>query len=343
MSQPIVALIGRRPPSLEDPAALEVAAAGAKVLTVAYDAPDYAEVAAQADAFVFSGGFSAAQLAQAPKCKIVARDGIGYDGVDIAAATAQGVWVTIIPDALIDDVADVTLMLLTAANRRLAFLDGSTRRGEWRQAAMDLLANPPRKLNGATLGLVGLGRIGRAVAQRARGFGMRILAADPFATAESASTAGAELSPLDALLEQSDFVSVHTPLLPTTRHLIGEAQLRRMKRTAVLINTARGPVVDEQALIAALKDGTIRAAGLDVFEQEPVDPANPLLTMPNVVVTPHIASVSDVSNVERRREAAGEVVRVLRGETPRREAVVNKELFERAAAGGQPAVAGKRA
>ncbi len=327
MSQPVV-LVGRRPPALDDPAGQEAASAGAQVVSTAYDAPDFGEVAAQADGFVFSGGFSADQLAKASRCKIVARDGIGFDGVDIGAATKQGVWVTIIPDALIDDVADVTLMLLTAANRRLVFLDGSTRRGEWRQAATDLVANPPRKLNGATLGLVGLGRIGRAVAQRARGFGLRIIAADPVATAESAAAARAELTSLDELLEQSDFVSIHTPLLPTTRHLIGEAQLRRMKRTAVLINTSRGPVVDEQALIAALREGTIRAAGLDVFEQEPVDPANALLTMPNVVVTPHIASVSDVSNVERRREAAREVMRVLRGEAPRREAVVNKELFD---------------
>jgi phosphoglycerate dehydrogenase-like enzyme len=327
MSQFTVVLIGRRPPSLEDPAGVEVAATGARVLSTSYDAPDYAEVAAQADAFVFSGGFSADQLAKAPKCKIVARDGIGYDGVDIEAATKQKVFVTIIPDALIDDVADVTMMLLTAANRRLSFLDGATRRGEWRDAMVDLVGNPPRKLKGATLGLVGLGRIGRAVAQRARGFGLRVVAADPVTTAEQAASAGAELVSLDALLEQADFVSVHTPLLPTTRHLISTAQFAKMKRTAVLINTSRGPVVDEAALIEALRSGQIRAAGLDVFEKEPIDPANPLLTMSNVVVTPHIASVSDVSNVERRQEAAREVVRVMKGETPRHEAVVNKELF----------------
>jgi phosphoglycerate dehydrogenase-like enzyme len=332
MTQPLVVVLSRRPLGPDDPVAAELAPIGARVVASSFEAPDFAEIAGDADAFVFSGGFPGAELARAPKCQIVARDGVGFDSVDIDAATKQGVWVTIIPDALVEDVADTAMMLLLAANRRLTYLDSSTRQGEWRQASADLFAHPPRKLNAATLGLVGFGRIGRAVAQRARGFGTKVIVADPVATADQAASAGAELVPLDALLERGDFVSIHVPLLESTRHLIGARELARMKPTAVLVNTSRGPVVDEAALIEALRAGRLRAAGLDVFEKEPVEPDNPLLTMPHVVLTPHIASISDVSNVERRREAAREVLRVLSGHEPRREAVANREMFAKTGA-----------
>jgi D-3-phosphoglycerate dehydrogenase len=329
VTQPLVVVVSRRPLEPNDPVAQELAPLNARVVASSFDAPDFGEVAQEADAFVFSGGFPGAELAKAPKCKIIARDGVGYDSVDLGAATTQGVWVTIIPDALVEDVADTAMMLLLAANRRLSYLDASTREGRWREAATDLFAHPPRKLNAATLGLVGFGRIGRAVAQRARGFGMTVIVADPVATADQAASAGAELVPLDRLLGRADFVSIHVPLLESTRHLIGAPELAKMRPSAVLVNTSRGPVVDEAALIAALQEGRLRAAGLDVFEKEPVDPANPLLAMKNVVVTPHIASISDVSNVERRREAAAEVRRVLSGQEPRREAVANREMFAR--------------
>jgi D-3-phosphoglycerate dehydrogenase len=327
VTQPLVVVVSRRPLGPDDPVADELASIGARVVASNFDSPDFAEIARDADGFVFSGGFPAAELAKAPNCKIVARDGVGFDSVDIDAATKQGVWVTIIPDALVEDVADTAMMLLLAANRRLAYLDDSTRRGDWRSASADLFAHPPRKMNAATLGLVGFGRIGRAVAQRARGFGTKVIVADPVTTADQAASAGAELVPLDALLEHADLISIHVPLLESTRHLIGARELARVKPTAVLVNTSRGPVVDEAALIAALQEGRLRAAGLDVFEKEPVDPENPLLRMRNVVVTPHIASISDVSNVERRREAAREVRRVLSGQEPRREAVANREMF----------------
>jgi len=329
MSKLQVVVLSRRPVGKDDPVAQVLAPLDARVVACWMDDPKFDDLARDADAFVFSGGFTAEMLAKAPKCRIIARDGVGFDAVDVAAATSRGVWVTIIPDALVDDVADHALLLLMAANRRLSYLDGSTRAGEWRPAQMNVYGNPPRKLKGSTLGIVGLGRIGRGVAERARGFGMSILAADPVTTTEAARAVGAELVPLDVLLARSDFVSLHVPLGEGTHHLIGERELRLMQPSAILVNTARGAVVDEPALIRALQEGWIRGAGLDVFEKEPVDADNPLLKMSNVVVTPHIASASDVSNVERRREAAGEVLRVLSGGLPRPEAVVNKELFAR--------------
>ena len=328
MPKPFVVVLTRRPLTENDPVARVLAPLNAEVVGVWQDDPEFPGLAAKADAFVFSGGFSAKMFAAAPKCQIVARDGIGFDSVDVAAATARGVWVTIIPDALIDDVADHAMMLLMSANRRLAFLDDATRAGQWRQAAGNYYQNPPRKLKDAVLGLVGLGRIGRGVAERARGFGMKVIAADPVISSELAASVNAELVSLDDLLKRSDFVSLHVPLGDGTHHLIGEPQLKLMKRTAILVNTARGSVVDEAALAKALDEGWIRGAGLDVFEQEPTPVDNPLLKMRNVVATPHVASVSDVSNVERRAEAAGEVLRVLSGEKPRPQAVVNRELFK---------------
>ena len=328
MPNPFVVVVTRRPLTEGDPVAKVLAPLHATVVGVWQDDPQFAELAAKADAFVFSGGFSKKMFDAAPKCQIVARDGIGYDTVDVAAATARKIWVTIIPDALIDDVADHAMMLLMAANRRLAFLDDATRADKWRAAGADYYQNPPRKLKDATLGLVGLGRIGRGVAERARGFGMNVIASDPVISPELAKSVGAELVPLDDLLNRSDFVSLHVPLGAGTQHLIGERELRLMKPTAILVNTARGSVVDEPALTRALSEGWIRGAGLDVFEKEPTPADNPLLKMRNVVVTPHVASVSDVSNVERRAEAAGEVLRVLSGEKPRPQAVVNRELFK---------------
>jgi phosphoglycerate dehydrogenase-like enzyme len=322
-------VLTRRPLAADDPVTGVLAPAGVTVVGCQMEDPALAEYASRADAFVFSGGFSKELLEQAPRCRIIARDGLGYDNVDIAAATERGVWVTIIPDALVDDVADHAMMLLIAADRKLVALDRATRTGQWRPTQMAFYADPPRKLRGATLGIVGLGRIGRAVAERARGFGLQMLAADPVVSRDVADSIGVQLVPLDDLLRGSDFVSIHVPLSPATRGLVGERELRLMKASSLLINTSRGPVCDEAAVIRALREGWIRGAGLDVFEVEPVSPDNPLLTMDNVVLTPHIASASDVSNRDRRTEAAGEVLRVLAGGRPRESAVVNRELFAR--------------
>jgi D-3-phosphoglycerate dehydrogenase len=186
---------------------------------------------------------------------------------------------------------------------------------------------PVERLSTQTLGIVGFGNIGKLVARRASGFGFRIVAADPFVTAEGARAHGAELLSLDDLLRQADLVTLHVFLNAQTRHLISGPQLALMKATAYLINTCRGPIVDEPALIAALQAGQLAGAGLDVFEQEPVDPENPLLTMENVIATPHVAVYSRTAIDLNRTQPFDEVVRVLSGQYPR--GLVNRALKER--------------
>ena len=183
------------------------------------------------------------------------------------------------------------------------------------------------RVTGETLGIVGFGNIGKAVAQRAAGFGLKIIANDPYLTPDVFARYNVRQVSLAQVLQDSDFISLHTPLTDETRHLIGAPELALMKPHAILINTSRGPVIDEAALIAALQNGQILGAGLDVTEQEPADPDNPLLSMPNVIVTPHIASLSEWANGERRRRTAYEVAAVLTGHRPR--AVWNPAVLER--------------
>lgn len=225
-------------------------------------------------------------LAAAPRLRIVANYAAGYDNVDVPACTRRGVLVTNTPGVLTEATADLTLGLMLAAARRFHEGEALVRSGAWRGWAPDQLVG--LELDGATLGIVGLGRIGRAVAARARAFGMRIL----YAQRRPAADAGdAEHVPLDALLERSDVVSLHCPLTSETRHLISARELERMKPMAVLVNTARGPIVDEAALAEGLRAGRPWAAGLDVFEDEPrVHPA--LLGLPNVVLLPHLGSAT---------------------------------------------------
>jgi D-3-phosphoglycerate dehydrogenase len=183
------------------------------------------------------------------------------------------------------------------------------------------------RVTGETLGLVGFGNIARAVAKRAVGFDLKLLAYDPYVSRDVLDAYGVRQAPLAQVLQDSDFVSLHVPLMPSTHHLIGAPQLRLMKKDAILINTCRGPVVDEAALIEALKNGHILGAGLDVTEKEPIESDNPMLQMPNVVVTPHMASASDWAGAERRRRPAHEVAAVLTGHRPR--AVWNPAVLER--------------
>lgn len=232
-----------------------------------------------------------ATLLRAPdvRVRLLANFGVGVNHIDLEAATAAGIAVTNTPDVLTDDTADLTIALMLAVLRRIGEGERELRSGRWTGWRPTHLLG--RRLTGRTLGIVGLGRIGRAVAQRAaRGFGMEILAwSRSTAPASEADTRIVRVSRLDELLERCDVVSLHCPLVPTTRHLIGAAQLQRMRRTAVLINTARGPVVDEAALVTALEAGWIAGAGLDVYEQEPtVHPG--LLGREDVVLLPHLGS-----------------------------------------------------
>jgi glyoxylate reductase len=258
---------------------------------------------------------TAAVIAAAPQLKVISQIAVGHDNIDVAAATARRVVVTNTPGVLTEATADLTFALLLAAARRLPAAEQFLRAGKWQRWDVDLLCGAD--VHGRTLGLVGFGRIGQAVARRARGFGMRVLCTSRNdATAAAAAELGALEVPLDALLKQSDFVSLHVPLRESTRHLIGVEQLCQMKRGAFLINTSRGPVVDEAALVAALEEGLIAGAGLDVFEHEPV--VHPgLLALPNVVLLPHVGSAVTSVRSLMCALAANDCTAVLTGERPK--------------------------
>jgi glyoxylate reductase len=253
-------------------------------------------------------------LGACPDLRVVANVAVGYNNIDVAAATEAGVVVTNTPDVLTETTADFAWTLLMATARRLAEGDRYVRDGKFLQWEYMLLLGGD--VHGKTLGVVGFGRIGRAVARRALGFGMRVLYQDAVA---APPTVEAELRAtrvdLATLLREADFVSLHTPLLPETRHLINAQSLRTMKKTAYLINASRGPVVDEAALVQALKEGWIAGAGLDVFEEEPkVHPG--LIGLANVVLAPHIASASHATRIEMARLAVDNCLAVLEGKTP---------------------------
>ena len=246
----------------------------------------------------------------APRLRFIATMGTGYDNIDLAAARERQIPMTYAPGILDETTADGAFALLLATARRLGEAERYLRAGKYRGWTPFLFTG--RDVNHATLGIVGMGRIGRAVARRAKGFEMRILYADSRRNDSAEGELGATYVTMDELLAQSDFVSLHTPLLPETRHLIDAAALRKMKRTAILINTARGPVVDERALAEALRDGVIAAAGLDVFEREPaVEPL--LLELENAVLLPHIASASEETRTRMAVRAAQNILAFLDG------------------------------
>jgi D-3-phosphoglycerate dehydrogenase len=254
---------------------------------------DLEQFAADADIVWVNGGarlLTRENLAVLRRCGAIVRVGSGTDNIDVKAATEMGIIVANTPYVLSDAVASHAIALLLSLLRQVARLDRRLRQGTW--ASGDVL--PLRRPEGAHLGLVGFGRIPQRVARKVRGFDMQITAYDPYVPAEVMAGHGvAKSDSLDTLLAQSDIVSLHCPLTEETRHLIGERELRLMQPHAVLINTSRGAVVDEPALIRALREGWIAGAGLDVFEQEPCAPDNPLLSMDNVVVTPHTAGYTD--------------------------------------------------
>ncbi len=253
-------------------------------------------------------------LAAAPTLKVVANVAVGYNNIDVAAARRRGVVVTNTPDVLTETTADFAWALLMAAARRVVEADQFARSGQWQRWQWDLLWGAD--VHGKTLGILGFGRIGRAVARRAAGFSMRVLYHDavrpePAVERELRAT----YAEPDAILREADFVSLHTPLLPETRHLVNERTLRLMKKTAILVNAARGPIVDEAALVRALKEGWIAGAGIDVFEEEPkIHPG--LLPLPNVVLAPHIASASRDTRIAMASLAVRNCLAVLDGKPP---------------------------
>jgi len=252
---------------------------------------ELAEHAGEADLVWMFGGSKVVteeSMKDLRRCRAILRTGSGTDNVPVEAATRLGILVANTPDAMTDEVSDHAVALLFAVVRKVAVQDRLVRSGKWDRA----LAWPRLHVAGKTLGLVGFGRVARALAKKLGGFDMAVIAHDPHVSPEAIAAQGARAVELDELLAEADFVSLHSPLLKETFHLLGERELRRMKPTAVLINTSRGPVVDESALAHALSEGWIAGAGLDVLETEPPGAQNPLLELDNTVITPHIAALS---------------------------------------------------
>lgn len=264
-------------------------------------------------------------LDAAPRLRVVSNYAVGFDNIDVPAATARGVVITNTPGVLTETVADFAMALILATARRIVEADKYTRAGKW-QSWMPMLFLGP-DIHHATLGLVGLGRIGAAVAKRARGFDMKLLYYDVIRRADLERDLELEFTSLEDVLRRSDFVSIHTPLTTETRHLIGARELRMMKKTAILVNTARGPIVDTQALGEALAAGVIAAAGLDVFEIEPIAKDHPLLRLDNVVAIPHIASASIETRAKMGTMAAENLLSTLEGRRPPN--FVNPDVWER--------------
>ncbi len=244
--------------------------------------------------------------------KVISQMAVGYDNIDIPAATRRGIPVGNTPGVLTETTADFTWALLMAAARRVVEGDKEVRDGIWRAWGPDVLTG--YDVYGATLGIIGFGRIGQAVARRAQGFGMKILYNDPDCGEDAGKDLGAECVTLDDLLARADFVSMHVYLSEATRHMIGQAQLQQMKRTAILINTARGPVVDPEALAWALENKIIAGAALDVTEPEPIPSNSPLLAFENIIITPHIASASKATRERMAHIAVDNMLAGLRGE-----------------------------
>ena len=244
------------------------------------------------------------------RCKVIARYGVGVDNIDIEAATEHKIIVANVPDYCVDEVSTHAIALILACARGITLLDRKRREKRWDFT----LAKPLFRTKGKTLGLFGLGKIARAVAQKASGFGFKIIAYDPYVSKVDRRIKLVEFS---QLLSDSDFISIHSPLTDETRHLFGENKLRAMKKTAYLINTARGPIINEKDLYVALKEKWIAGAALDVMEKEPPDWENPLLKLDNLIITPHISFYSEESYVELKTKTAEAVLSVLKGELPR--------------------------
>ena len=287
-----VGLVGSEGHSVPDWVRVDLA--DAEIEFVAHECQseqEFEEYGGDADlVWVFGGKrIKAETLRLFPRCGAIIRSGSGTDNIPVEAATELGIIVANTPEAVADPVSNHAIGLLLAITHRIVIQDRALRQGRWDQQRDEHRWH----LRGQTLGLVGFGHIGRLVARKLNAFDMKILAFDPMVSAEEMADVSVEAASFEDVLSRSDFISIHCPLTSKTRHLIGEPQFRLMKPDAVVINTSRGPVIDEKALVAALTEGQIAAAGLDVTEQEPTPPDNPLLELDNVVITPHIAGYTD--------------------------------------------------
>lgn len=321
-----------RPQAVNERYALELEALApvADIIEIQADTPaEFAAGVRDMDAIITSWGLRIDRqvIERLERCVVIGVGSVGVDMVDIDAATAAGIVVTNVPDVFIEEVADHAMMLLLDVARRTPAMTRMARTGDWYQGR-PLLSRVPR-LMGQTLGLFAFGNVARCTARRARAFGMHVVAFDPYVSELTISEAGVEPVGFAELLERSDYLSIHSPHNDETHHAFSAAAFDAMKPTAAVVNTARGPIIDEPALIAALESGAIAGAGLDVLEQEPPDPDNPLFTMENVVVTPHVASATTRMRPETRRRVGREVALVLRGRWPM--SCVNPTVLPRAA------------
>ena len=246
------------------------------------------------------------------RCKVIARYGVGVNTIDLEAATEKGICVVNVPDYCMDEVSDHAFALLLSCARKVTLLNQAVKHDVWDYK----VGKPIPRLRGQKLGLLGFGRIPRALAEKAKAFGFELLVYDPYVKQEDVAAYDGTLMTLEDILKAADFISVHVPLNHDTHHLIGEKEFKLMKPNAVIINTSRGPLIDEQALIHALESKMIAGAGLDVLEQEPVAKDNPLLTMEQVILTPHVAWYSEHSELELKAKAARGVADVLSGYYP---------------------------
>jgi len=281
---------------------------------------------AEAVLSMVSDRFDSATIAQLPNLQAISNLAVGIDNVDLPAATRAGIPIGHTPGVLTETTADLAFALMMAVARRVVESDQFVRAGRWRTWTPRLMLG--RDIWGATIGIIGWGGIGQAVAQRATGFGMRIL----YVSRSDPKTAipRAERVELTRLLAESDFISLHVPLTESTRHMIGAHELAAMKPGAIIVNTARGPVIDQAALTAALQTGRIGGAALDVTEREPIEPSDPLLKLPNVVLTPHIGSASHATRLRMAELAVDNLLDVFAGRLPR--CCANPEVKLRSAA-----------
>jgi D-3-phosphoglycerate dehydrogenase len=313
MPRPVIAVTDSPFPSL-DPAKAALARIDPELrMAKSAAAEDILAVARDADAVLVTyAKLPGELLRQLTRCKAIGRFGLGVDNIDIKAAAELGIIVTYVPDYCMHEVSDHAMALLLALARKVPLSNALVQAGRWEMPAVV----PIHRLVGRVLGLVGFGNIPRALAPKARAFGLRVVAHDPYAPAAVLAAAGVEAVGFDALLGMSDFVSIHAPLMPATRGLFNAEVLRKMKKGAALINTARGPLVDEAALLAALDSGHLGAAALDVVEVEPLSKDSRLIGRDNVILTPHTGFYSVEALEELQTKCASDVARVLSGEQP---------------------------
>jgi D-3-phosphoglycerate dehydrogenase len=293
-------------------------------LVVVNDLQDLPTAVADADVVINTYAKVTADLINSmKKCKMIIRNGIGVDTIDIDAASQRGIMVANVPTYCIDEVATHAIALILACNRKIPYLNKEVKAANWNVK----LAIPIYPLTGSTLGLMGFGRIARLVGQKAQGLGMKVIAHDPYVPQEDADDYDVTMVNFETLLRESDFISIHCPLLPSTKGLFNYETFKKVKKTAYIINTARGPLIDELGLVKALQEGEIAGAGLDVLKENNVEAGDPLLSFDNVIITPHAGWYSEGSIVRRRTQTIENVIKVLQGGEP--DSFVNRKTIVR--------------